>query len=260
MHHSAGSIDQQLDEVHRMVEDLMIAPHTSHVPPVPAKNPARSPTIENADPLSQTYHALSPPESPPRSQNVKKSLPRIPQRPEFHEQSSIVRFNNDAPVPTSPADVMSTSRTSPPAQKRVSEFSFGGSSLRYSSSSYASSDAGTSSVGWQSPSSLLPDSHLSRPYSTSTKNMSPLPRTPEVCEPGRKADIRHHTLLPPPAMKLGSLCELERTSTQTSHAMLSPYPSLQPEIMKLHRSSTTTSQKAAFEKEAFRNSAILCDV
>ncbi|KAB2100159.1 hypothetical protein AG0111_0g11600 [Alternaria gaisen] len=30
--------------------------------------------------------------------------------------------------------------------------------------------------------------------------------------------------------------------------------------MKLHRSSTTASQKAAFEKEAFRNSAILCDV
>ncbi|KAI4702704.1 hypothetical protein J4E89_010236 [Alternaria sp. Ai002NY15] len=58
MHHSAGSIDQQLDEVHRMVEDLMIAPHTSHVPPVPAKNPARSPTTENADPLSQTRGSL----------------------------------------------------------------------------------------------------------------------------------------------------------------------------------------------------------
>ncbi|KAI4945703.1 hypothetical protein J4E91_007614 [Alternaria rosae] len=61
-------------------------------------------------------------------------------------------------------------------------------------------------------------------------------------------------------MKLDSLYELERTPTQISHAKLSPYPSSQPEIMKLHRSSTTTSQKAAFEKEAFRNSAILCDV
>jgi len=238
----------------------MIAPHTSHVPPVQAKNPARSPTTENADPLSQTYQALSSPESPPRSQNIKISLPRIPQRPKSHEQSSIVRFNDDAPIPTSPADIVSTSRTSSPAQKRVSEFSFGGSSLRYSSSSYASSDAGTSSVGWQSPSSLLPDSHLSRQYSTSTKNISPLPRTLEVGEPGRNADNRHHTLLPPPAMKLSSLHELERTPTQTSHAMLSPYPSSQPAIMKLHRSSTTTSQKAAFEKEAFRNSAILCDV
>ncbi|KAI4645323.1 uncharacterized protein J4E79_010860 [Alternaria viburni] len=117
MNHLAGSIDQQLDEVHRMVEDLMIAPETSHVPPVPAKNPARSPTTENADPLSQMYHALSPPESPPRSQNIEISLPRIPQRPKSHEQSSIVRFNEDAPVPTSPADVVSASRTSSPTQK-----------------------------------------------------------------------------------------------------------------------------------------------
>jgi hypothetical protein len=32
------------------------------------------------------------------------------------------------------------------------------------------------------------------------------------------------------------------------------------DIKSLHRSSTTISQKDLFEKQAFRNSAILCDV
>lgn len=54
--------------------------------------------------------------------------------------------------------------------------------------------------------------------------------------------------------------EFERVTPQSSHTRLSPYPSTQPEIVKLHRSSTTASQKAVFEKEAFRNSAVLCDM
>jgi hypothetical protein len=41
---------------------------------------------------------------------------------------------------------------------------------------------------------------------------------------------------------------------------LSPFPTRQDSITKLHRSSTTASQKSAFEKDAFRNSAVLCDV
>jgi hypothetical protein len=260
MYHSIGSLDQQLDEVHRIVENLTIAPQDSHVPPVPARNPARSPTTEVANPLSQTLHASTPPNSPPRDQSTRVSLPRNPQHPKSPKQALLVKFDDDdAFVPSSPTEIMSTSRASSPPQKRVSEFSFGDSSLRYSSSSYASSDAGTSSAGWQSPSPSLYDSHLSRQQSTSTKKTSPLPRTPEVLEPGQKTDNRHLTLLPPPAMRLGPSNELETTSTQTSQGKLSPFPS-SPEVMKLHRSSTTASQKAAFEKEAFRNSAILCDV
>jgi hypothetical protein len=260
MHHSVGSIDQQLDEVHRMVEDLMIAPESSHVPPVPAKNPARSPTTETTDPLGHPFHALSPPDPVHKVQDTRISLPRIPHYLRSPKQSSSGRVENDAATLSSPVGTTSTSRASSPTRKRVSGFSFGGSSLRYSSSSYASSDAGTSSLGWQSPSPFLHDSQLSRQHSTSTKKTSPLPRTPEICEPGRKTDNRNLTLLPPPAMKLGSPYELERTATQSSHAKLSPYPSSRSGIVKLHRSSTTASQKAAFEKEAFRNSAILCDV
>ncbi|KAF2715340.1 hypothetical protein K504DRAFT_457515 [Pleomassaria siparia CBS 279.74] len=41
---------------------------------------------------------------------------------------------------------------------------------------------------------------------------------------------------------------------------LSLNPPTQPEFDKLHRSSTTMTQKEFFEKQAFRNSAILCDV
>ena len=214
------------------------------MPPVPARNPARSPTTEAANPLSQSIHTSSPPNSPPRDPKTKVSLPRIAQCPRSPKQSLLVEHDDEAPVTSSPTRTISTSRASSPNQKRVSEFSFGGSSLRYSSSSYASSDAGTSSAGWQSPSPLLHEAHLGRHQSTSTKKTSPLTRTPEVPGPGQKNDTPH---------------ELERTSTQTSQAKLSPFPS-SPEIMKLHRSSTTASQKATFEKEAFRNSAILCDV
>jgi hypothetical protein len=259
MYHSIRSLDEQLDEVHRMVENLSVAPQDSHVPPVPARNPARSPTTEVANPLSRTLHASSPPNSPRKDPNTRVSIPRIPQHPRSPKQSLLVKSDDEDPVPTSPTETMSTSRASSLTQKRISEFSFSGSSLRYSSSSYASSDAGTSSAGWQSPSLLLHESHLSRQQSTSTKKSSPLPWTPEVLEPGQKTDNRHLTLLPPPAMRIGPPYELERTSTQTSQIKFSPFPS-SPEITKLHRSSTTASQKAAFEKEAFRNSAILCDV
>jgi hypothetical protein len=264
MYQLIGSLDQQLDEVHRSVQNLTITSPNTQAPPVPVRNPARSPTAEMPDPLSPKLAPSSPPNSPPRHQNTKFYLPRAAGRPRSPEPSSSAPSNAHSPPPSSPTETTSTSRASSPTQKRVSEFSFGGSSLRYSSSSYASSDAGASSVGWQSPVPLLSESSLRRQQSTSTKKTSPLPRTPEVREPGERSDNRNLSLLPPPAMGLAAPYELERTTSystsHTSHGKLSPYPAAQPDIMMLHRSSTTASQKAAFEKEAFRNSAILCDV
>jgi hypothetical protein len=263
MYHPVGGLDQQLDDVHRIVQNLTIT-HSTQVPPVPARNPARSPSAEMPNPLSTKVAPSSPPCSPPRHQNTQFHLPRAPMRSKSPEPSSAASFSASPPPPSSPTETMSTSRASSPTQKRVSEFSFGGSTLQYSSSSYASSDTGASSAGWQSPSPLLNESSLRRQQSTSTKKTSPLPRTLEVREPGERSDHRNLPLLPPPAMGLAAPHELERTlshsTSHTSHVKLSPYPSAQPEIMKLHRSSTTASQKAAFEKEAFRNSAILCDV
>jgi hypothetical protein len=265
MYRSIGTHDKQLDEVHRIVQSLTITPPGTQAPPVPARNPARTPTAEMPNPLSSKLPQSSPPNSSPRHPNTKFHLPRAPMRPKSPEPSPSAGFSASSPPPSSsPIETMSTSRASSPTQKRVSEFSFGGSSFRCSSSSYASSDAGTSSAGWQSPSPLLNDTSLRRQQSTSTKKTTPLPGTPEVREPGERADNRNLSLLPPPAMGTTGTYELERTmshsTSHTSQNKLGPYPTVQPEIMKLHRSSTTASQKVAFEKEAFRNSAILCDV
>ncbi|KAF1942046.1 hypothetical protein EJ02DRAFT_503046 [Clathrospora elynae] len=261
IYHSVGSLDQQFDEVHRIVQNLTIATDDTSIPSsVPVKNPARSPTTEAPNPWSPGLGLSSPPSSPPWSQNTKVSLPRTPYRPRSPEYSSSTGLGVNVAAPSSPTETMSTSRASSPTRKRISEFNFGGSSLRYSGSSYASSDAGTSSVGRSSPLPLLKDSFHSRQPSTSTNKTISLPRTPEEREPDELAGNRHMSLLSPPAMGLATTYELERVTSHGSHTKLSLFPASQPDIMKLHRSSTTASQKAAFEKEAFRNSAVLCDV
>lgn len=203
----------------------MLAIPTQQSPPIPARHPARSPGTEVPNPVNQNAS------SPPRKQR-KMSLPISPENPV---------------APTSPSsltETMTHPRVSSSTHKRVSEFSFGGSSLRYSSSSNASSTA--SSGGWSSPGTPL----ISQQYLTNAKITGYLPATPE----GR--EVRDHigvaiSLLPPPALGYTSQLDLERPTSQST---------VQADLGKLHRSSTTTSQKAAFEKEAFRNSAVLCDV
>jgi hypothetical protein len=248
MYHSIGSLDEQLDEVHRIVQRLTITPPSTQAPPVPARNPARSPTAEMPNPLSPKLAPSSPPNSPPRHQNTKFHLPRAPVRPHSPELSPSAGFSASSPPPSSPTETMSTSRASSPTQKRVSEFSFGGPSLRYSSSSYASSDAGASSAGWQSPSPLLHDSSLRRQQSTSTKKTSPLPGTPEVREPGEQADKRYLSLLPPPAMGLAAPYELERTmSHSTLHTLSSSATRAHEASSKLNNSESESSlRKGSF--------------
>lgn len=237
-----------MEEVHRIVQDMAISsPATSTPPPaIPARNPARPPSGEVLNPTNSFLISSSPPASPPRRQNTVTSLPRPSRLPQSPKQPASFGPNISIRAPSSPTETVTTSRASSPTQKRVSEFSFGASSLRYSSSSYASSTA--SSSGWS-------ESHVSR--STSTKKSTPLPRTPEVREPGDRSSDATLALLPPPAMGLAAPYEIERMASRST---LTPYPSSPPELTKLHRSSTTSSQKATFEKEAFRNSAVLCDV
>ncbi|KAH7390500.1 hypothetical protein BKA66DRAFT_37068 [Pyrenochaeta sp. MPI-SDFR-AT-0127] len=256
MYQTSGDLDQQLDEMHRIVQGLAI---NTQSPPVPSRNPARSPAAEEPNPGSTSPASFSPPSSPPRPSNTKIVLPRVPQHHVSTRQSASLAPSICIADPSSPTEALNTSGNPSPSQLRVSEFSFGGSSLRYSSSSYASSDAGTSSAGWPSPGRLR-DSSISRQSSTSKKKRTPLPRTPELFEPNQQADNEHLSVLPPPAIGISTPGEPERLTPHSSHTKLSPYPSAQPEIIKLHRSSTTASQKAAFEKEAFRNSAILCDI
>jgi hypothetical protein len=234
-----------------LVQSLKIAKPSTQPPPVPARNPARSPTVEVANPLHSSPPSKSPLTTSPRRLDTRKPSPRSP-----HHSNSLPLPENlthessiNMLVPSSPTETMSTSRASSPTQKRVSDFSIGGTSFRYSSSSYASSMA--SSSGWSSPGTPL----ISHQPSTTTKRNLPLPRTPEVREPGEGPGEYALSLLPPSA--LGNATNSERP---VSRSTLSQYPAIQSDIVKLHRSSTTSSQKAAFEKDAFRNSAVLCDV
>ncbi|KAF2823861.1 hypothetical protein CC86DRAFT_408881 [Ophiobolus disseminans] len=244
IHDKHGNLDQQLEELHRILQDLLLSVPPTQTPPVPAQNPARSPKTEAANPLSPP---VSPSAISPRRHNTIVSLPQAPRRSRSPESTISIR------APSSPPEPTSLSRASSSTQKRVSEFSFGVSSLRYSSSSYASSTA--SSVRWSNPGT--PRDSLIRQQSSTSKKTLQVPRTPEVYESRERPGDDVLPLLPPPAMAYVSAIGIERVSSRTT---LNPYPSTQPDLVKLHRSSTTSSQKAVFKKEAFRNSAVLCDV
>ncbi|KAF2114864.1 hypothetical protein BDV96DRAFT_86702 [Lophiotrema nucula] len=239
LHDNNGTLVEHLDDIHSVVAD--IARQTSQF----------SPTRDiNSRPPSSIQYNMSPQTSPgPEAFRARDYFPprqsskRSPPPPSSPSESVTV-------VPTSPtASVMSTS-PSTTARKRISEFSVGPGS-RYSNS-YAGSDPGNSS-GWPSPSPNR-NSHLSR---HSSKRESRLPRTPEMREPDSRPDSTVLPALPPPAMDIEHETGFEKAM---SISKLSLHPPVQPEIVKLHRSSTTASQKSMFEKQAFRNAAILCDV
>jgi hypothetical protein len=246
MYHMPGSLDEQLEELHHFVQNLVITDLDGQIPPIPERNPARSPVLEVQDPM-QTLHMPYPDRgSSHRWANARSSLPRSPHR---SVSSETCLSSSSSNVPSSPTHKSSPLGNSP--RRRVSEFSFGGSSTRYSSSSCASSDAGMGSMNWPNPGPR--DSAMSRQL-TSAKN-SPLRHTPEIREPDQELAI-DMSLYPP------TMSSLYRQDTARSRpgSALSPFPSAKSGIAKLHRSSTTASQKSTFEKEAFRNSAVLCDV
>ncbi|KAF2854320.1 hypothetical protein T440DRAFT_272953 [Plenodomus tracheiphilus IPT5] len=259
MYQSSKSVPEQVGEIQDLVHDFAITEPIMQAPPVPRRNPARSPTPEVPNPLD--IHIVPPTPLDPslRRRDSRVSTTRSHQRSPSSDRPKSPNPSANNTTLSSPSDTMFASRASSPTRKRVSDFSFGVSSLRYSSSSYASSDAGVSTAGW-STSGVTKDTFSSYYHPTSSKKSSPLPRTPEVPEPGQRANGRPLSLLPPPALGLSMPYELERHTSNTSRNRMSVYPSSQSGIMKLHRSSTTASQKAAFEKEAFRNSAVLCDV
>ncbi|EFQ87533.1 hypothetical protein PTT_16976 [Pyrenophora teres f. teres 0-1] len=259
IYHSSKTLDRQIDEIHRMAQDLTLTAQDPQTPPIPPKNPARSPTTETSNPLGSKFAPFSSPPHP----DTGVSLPRFPQHPISPNQPTTASLDTSSPSEPSPTETISMARTSDVIRRRASrtsDFSFGSSSIRYSSSSYASSEAGTSSTGWQNHPQSSNDYYHNRDHSMSTKKTTPLPRTPEECGSGPIADNRHSSLHSLPVTRLAAPYELQRTSINISQAKLSPFPSSQPEIMKLHRSATTASQKTTFEREAFRNSAVLCDV
>jgi hypothetical protein len=242
VYHVSGNLDAQLEELHHYVQNLVTSDPTEQPPSIPERNPARSPAYEIGNPMQNLRMPYPPRGSSLQGPSSRSSLPRRP----TSSEACPLRDPTDN-TPSSPKHKSLPLTTSPP-RNRVSEFSFGGSSARYSSSSCASSDAGWSNAG---PSR---DSVISRQALIPTKNW-PLPDTPELREPGQEPGTNALSLLPPPALSSPPVQEMSKIGST-----LSPFPPTQSGITKLHRSSTTASQKSAFEKEAFRNSAVLCDV
>ncbi|KAF1933604.1 uncharacterized protein M421DRAFT_88780 [Didymella exigua CBS 183.55] len=178
MYDLPGSLEDQLEQVSRFVEQLALLNPAAQAPPIPLRNPARLPT-EMPGHISTAPFPLSSPASSSRRASLKTASPSAP--------SSISS-------PTSNHSPPSLAGSSPPTTPR--RLDFGRPSARCSTSTYGS-----------------------------------------------------HTHPEP-----------SETSRVRSTSRLSPFPARQRSITKLHRSGTTASQEAAFEKDAFRNAAVLCDV
>jgi hypothetical protein len=243
VHDKSGRLSQQIEDIHRIIIDI-----AGHTPPPPQLSSSQS---MDSRPPSSLYLDLTRKMSPkPESYSVQQYFPPRQSSNTYQPPMSSPTLTAVSSSPTETATITSVASSPTIApRKRISEFSYGGTTNRYSSS-YASSDAGTSN-GWPSPNPNR-TSHLSR---SSSKRESHTPRSP-----GYQPDARPESTvlpgLPPPAIE----DDEDRIDRIAPIARLSLNPPTQPEYVKLHRSATTSSQEKMFEKEAFRNAAILCDV
>ncbi|KAJ4302745.1 hypothetical protein N0V90_001635 [Kalmusia sp. IMI 367209] len=243
--HRTRTLSQQLDEANRIVKDIA---SRSHLPPTPntmASSP--DPTLSYSPQQLQTspdrYSGAD--FLPPRQESIASR----PQSPPPSHTSPELRSASSPPRSTMPSPTTT--------RKRISEFSVGGPGSRYSGS-MASSD-GESSHDSKSP---LRYAYLSRQPSTKASSLAK-----SVAQ--REARSRPDSgvlspMLPPPAMSLPPLPDADVTDTASLMSGLSlnhaARPETRSEIKQLHRSSVTLVQKEQFEKVAFRNAAILCDV
>lgn len=243
IHHRTGSLSEQIDEVHRIVKDIAVrTPQTAATQDLEGKNP-NAPNLETTQEISAAQESFSATDFLPPRQNT-RTPPRVPSSPQFSQLSKSPTLGTT----TAPSSAASTA-TSPTiiARKRISEFSFGGPGSRYSGSNASSSDESHNEAPQRA-------AYLSRQPS---KRGPSLPRTPEYQGPRSRPDSGVLAPLPPPAMEMPPHHGIEKAM---SISKLSIHPPTSPEIIKLHRSSTTSSQREQFERAAFRNSAILCDV
>jgi hypothetical protein len=250
IHLRTGSLGEQLQEVQRIVQDIAgRAPKIIAIQDLDSRPPS-SLYLDSSRQTSPTRESFTARQYiPPRQRSNPRPIQSRPSRSPVYPHSPDMSVTQ---VPSSPtATVFTSNSPTSVARKHISEFSFGGSPNRFSNS-YAASDAGASN-GWHSP---APNrySHLSQQASIRESMIS---RTPEARERGSRPDSTILPSLPPPAMDLPPDPDVDAI---TVISKLGLSPPTQPEIVRLHRSSTTTSQKDLFEKQAFRNSAILCDV
>ncbi|KAF2261154.1 hypothetical protein CC78DRAFT_535871 [Lojkania enalia] len=239
LYQNVENITKRLDEIHHTIVEI-----AGRTPPLP---PARDPDRSTISSLQLDLQRQTSPK--PESYLAHQYFP--PRQPSTNSHTPPSPSLTVTTVPSSPSGTMTSTSTSPTSRKPILEFSVGGSSSRYSSS-YASSEAGTST--WSPVAGSYRNSYLSR---QSSNVNSTLVTTPEHREPNTRPESIILPPLPPPAIDILPDQGIENAM---SISKLSIHPPTQPDIVKLHRSSTTSSQKGLFEREAFRNAAILCDV
>ncbi|KAL5121723.1 hypothetical protein ACEQ8H_000410 [Pleosporales sp. CAS-2024a] len=243
-HHARGSLDDQLQEVLDLMQSLMAAPHNAQLPPIPAT----SPKVDAPNPLEARERSAS---SSSRLKHQPIPEPTSPQHIVKPSRSLASQLAINVQTPSS-TETMLASKIASLTQKRVSGFSFGVSSVRCSSSSHSSSTA-SSSGGQSSPGIPL----ISQQLSSINRRSAQLSKTSEhrlSREPAGEGEL---LVLPSQAQGHATHLDLERCTSRTS---LSPHTAAKSGLTRLHRSSTTDSLKSSFEKEAFRNAAVLCDV
>ncbi|KAJ4353904.1 uncharacterized protein N0V89_005635 [Didymosphaeria variabile] len=240
--HRTRTLSQQLDEANRIVKDIA---SRSHFPPTP-NTMASSPGTVPLQPSQISQDRYSATDFFPTRQSSKISRPQSPPpsfgSPELSAPSSPPRSTLPSPQAT---------------RKRISEFSVGGPGSRYSGS-VASSEEDFSHES-KTP---LRYAYLSRQPSTKAPSFA-------KSVANREARSRPDSgvlspMLPPPAMTLPPLPDTdagaETASLMSGLSLGQQTQSARSEIKQLHRSSMTLVQKEQFEKVAFRNAAILCDV
>lgn len=246
---TSGNLNDKLEEVHRVV--VGINGETPRIPPGrdDDSRPPSSLRLDTRQQNNRSPESFKPQEVFQQRQN-NRSPESFPPRDVFPQRQS-----SRANPPVTPEIAASEPSSATSSIHRTSGFSFGG-SQGYYSGSYAGSEAGSSN-GYTSPTggrSPIAD----RQYS---KRKAILVQTPELEEPREsQTTIRLPPSLPPlppPAMDIQPDPGI-RTVMPLQNLRLIP-PST-PEVVMLHRSSTTASQQEAFERGAFRNSAILCDL
>lgn len=204
----------------------------------------------NPDQLTQTFRA-----SPDRYAATDFFPPR--QSSKFDRPQS-PPASHGSPELFAPSSPPKSTQPSPQAnRKRISEFSVGGHGSRYSGS-IGSSD-GESSHDSKTP---LRYAYLSRQPSTKAHSLARSVADREVRSRPDSGVLS--PMLPPPAMTLPPLpdtdASAETASLMSGLSLGQQSQSARAEIKQLHRSSMTLVQKEQFEKVAFRNAAILCDV
>lgn len=228
INHNTVTLGKQLEEANRMVNEI-----TSHAqsPLPPDPSPPKldaSPQVQDEHEVFSAQNLFSQRQSPSMA---RPQTPPAPRSPELNRLSDMSTTVADSPTTTS--------------QKRISAFSLGGYSSRQSVSSISSEGRSIA----ESTAELYPYASSTRQPSTKTSKLSRVSgsRTrpdSEILSPA----------LPSPAMELPPNCGIEQATASVKRMSIQ-----RPEIIKLHRSSVT-SQEEQFEKAAFRNSAIVCDV